>query len=500
MAGRLVGVGRVASDPELGARDLFDFLGGGHLKKRHGKKTHTLFFLETLVLQKKKILHDARFELNELAASRFSKERKMKSVIFLTFLVATCSAVSTCDPGNTFGHPLRSQFLLAANYTNLNHGSYGAVPSSVLQAKEAWLVHIEANSDMWFRYEMFHVLDTLEKTAATFLNADHKSIVFVRNASNGLNAVLRSLLNGVSGFAKKKVLILSEAYQMVKNCLAFLEMEFSQQVVTVNVTYPYDETALLNSVESVFASNPAGTFGFASFSHIVSVPGIILPAKKLVQICKQYGVLAMIDGAHVPGQIALDLTDIGAHIYIGNLHKWMYTPKGSAILYVSEDTQSMIYPSVISEEGQGPSRFKIGFRYEGTDDVTSYMAFPAALQFVTSLGGPTAVMAYTHCLAVQGGQILSTAWNTTTMTTEANMGAMVDVMLPQPQNGTLISTLPTRLLQGEASNGLVTYVPMYSVPYNGQATWFARVSGQVYNDLTDYQRLAEAVVELLGKP
>eukprot|EP00455_Lapot_gusevi_P050524 TRINITY_DN7334_c0_g11_i1.p1 TRINITY_DN7334_c0_g11~~TRINITY_DN7334_c0_g11_i1.p1 ORF type:complete len:216 (-),score=51.72 TRINITY_DN7334_c0_g11_i1:21-668(-) len=213
---------------------------------------------------------------------------------------------------------------------------------------------------------------------------------------------------------------------------------------------------------------------------------MILPVQQLTRACQRRGVLVLIDGAHALGHIPVNVSQINADFYLTNGHKWFYSPKPSALLWVRKDRQSMIYPTVISDEGQGATTFQFHFSWEGTFDYSSYLAFPAAFQFRQQLGD-TAIMQYIHNLAVKGGEILSSAWNTDTMMDSSLIGAMVNVRLPT-LNQTLAASLPTRLL-----NQYNTFVPVYSF----QNQFYVRVSAQIYNEESDFVMLAQAILNLL---
>jgi selenocysteine lyase/cysteine desulfurase len=165
----------------------------------------------------------------------------------------------------------------------------------------------------------------------------------------------------------------------------------------------------------------------ASFSHIASLPAIILPVKELVALCAKYGILTLIDGAHALGQIPVNVTNINANFWLGNGHKWLYSPKGSAILWARKDSQSFLVPTTISE---WPGSFQDQFIYVGTTSYAPFLAMQAALDFRISIGGENAIFSYIHDLAVRAGQILATAWATDVLLDQSMYAAMVDVRVP----------------------------------------------------------------------
>jgi selenocysteine lyase/cysteine desulfurase len=389
-------------------------------------------------------------------------------------------------PNTTFGHSLLPLFSFENGYINLNHGSYGAVPKSIINAKLEWINHVELNPDQWFRYEVYDEMNTVRAQVANYVGADPEDVVFVENASHGVNSVLRSIqINFKTG---GKILILDIAYGMVKNTVQFLSDTYGIPSIQLHIPFPTDSNSIVSLVQQTLNNNP--DIVFASFSHIVSVPAIILPVKELVQVCRSKGVSVMIDGAHVMGQIPLNIKDIDPDYYLSNGHKWMYTPKGSAFLWVRKDKQNLTWPTTISGEGSGATQYQLYFSYEGTADYTSYLCFPNALSFRTQFGDQ-AIMDYMHKLASQGGDLLAALWNTEKLVDDSMIGAMVNVRVPST-NGTLLQNFSRMIL--ERYN---TYVPFYALENTN--LWYCRVSAQIFNEISDFQYFGNAVLEMLRK-
>jgi selenocysteine lyase/cysteine desulfurase len=198
------------------------------------------------------------------------------------------------------------------------------------------------------------------------------------------------------------------------------------ELVVVNITMPASRASILNEV-STFLTAHGDSIYLASFSHIASLPAIILPVKELVALCASHGILTLIDGAHALGQIPVNVTDINANFWLGNGHKWMYSPKGSAILWARKDSQSYLVPTTISE---WPGSFQDQFIYVGTTSYAPFLAMQAALDFRVSIGGEDAIFSYIHNLAIKAGHILSTAWATDVLLDDSMYAAMVDVRVP----------------------------------------------------------------------
>ena len=412
-------------------------------------------------------------------------------IVVASWLAYMAAGTHTHAIDAQFGHKLRSLFALADNYTNLNHGSYGSPPKRVLEAAREWELRMESNPDRWFRYDVYGLVDRVRERLAAYLGADPEDIAFVPNASHGVNAVLRSLKVP----AKKKILYLSSAYKMVKNTLDFLETFREDQLLEVPVTWPATQDEIVASVSAALEANP-GAVHAASFSHIVSVPGAVLPVKALTKLCQRHGALVLIDGAHALGQVPVNLTDIGADFWVGNGHKWLYSPKGSAVLWVRRDRQALVEPTTISWEGQGKTHFQVAFSYTGTSSYSPYLAMADALDFRQSLGGESAIFNYMHELAVRGGAKLAEIFGTEVLNGNDMVGAMVDVRVPT-RNATVAQQLPQRLL--ERYN---TWVPVYPLPYSDVADdtkYYVRVSCQVYNEMSDLEMLGTAMIKLIAE-
>jgi len=282
-----------------------------------------------------------------------------------------------------------------------------------------------------------------------------------------------------------KILILDTAYPMVKNILKYLELFYGLKTVVVHLPFPTDDDKVVELVTKTLNENP--DIVMASFSHIISTPGIILPVKALAQLCRSKNVLTLIDGAHALGQIPIDVKDINADFYLSNGHKWLYTPKGSAFLWVRKTLQVFIYPAIISGLGEGNTDFQKQFSYIGTTDYSAYLCFSEALAF-RKVFGEKAIMDYIHNLAMEGGTFLARAWGTEILAPSMT-GAMVNVRIPST-NETLISALPKLLL-----DKYHTWVPFYAL--QGTNIWYTRVSAQIFNNMSDFEVLAAAVLALL---
>jgi selenocysteine lyase/cysteine desulfurase len=395
-----------------------------------------------------------------------------------------------------FGHTLLPRFAFRSGYVNLNHGSYGSAPRDVTANASAWSAQCEESPDAWYRDGLgidttYEFQNQVRVRMAQYINANVNDTVFVDNASNGVNAVMRSLARAMP--SGKKILLLSTAYYMVKATVAgYLEPE---STLFVNISLPGSDAGILEKVSAALEAN-AGTIYAASFSHIVSVPAVILPVAQLIALCHSHGVLVLIDGAHALGQIPVDVTALDADFWLGNGHKWLYSPKGSALLWVRPDRQALIEPTTISWEGQGLTHFQMAFSYVGTTDNSRTLAMSAALDFRKSVGTEAAIVNYMHTLAVTGGRRLAEMWGTELLFSDTSrFAAMVDVRVPTT-NSTLAHLIGPALM-----TRFNTFVPIYDLSVVGGAipnTFYARVSCQIYTELSDIEFLATSVKAIIA--
>jgi len=411
-------------------------------------------------------------------------------------LVAACAAENQLplpkSPVPKFGHELLPFFALNGNYTNLNHGSYGAPPKSVLAAAQTYELNMEQRPDAFFRYDVWGLMNKVRALMAKFVGADEEDLAFVPNASHGVNAVLRSLKIK----STQKILCLNVAYAMVKNTLAYLEEFDDDSVLQVNITLPGKDALIVQAVQKALEAHP-GQIKVASFSHIVSLPGFILPVKELIDVCHQHGVMVLIDGAHALGQIPLNLNDLNADFWVGNGHKWLYSPKGSAILWARKDRQHLVEPTTISWEGQGSTHYQAAFAYTGTASYSPYLAMADALEFREWLGGEAKILGYMHDLAVKGGKVLAEMFDTDVLfNDDKRYAAMVDVRLPAVKDVSKYQNLPQKLLKEYD-----TWVPDYDIGSLGgkDGVHYVRVSCQIYNEISDIEYLGRAILALLGR-
>jgi isopenicillin-N epimerase len=390
-----------------------------------------------------------------------------------------------------FGHIRRADFLLTEGADHLNHGSYGATPRSVLEAGQRWRVEMEADPSTFFRRDLPDLLRGAADRVAAFLGGKGEDWAFVENATSGLNAIIASLALAPGD----ELLCLSQVYGAIGNALRYHAERCGARLVSVAVPVPFtDPTPLLEAI--VAAIGPKTRL--AVFDHITSAGAVVLPIREMAALCHERGVPVAIDGAHAPGQIALDVPAFGVDWYVGNLHKWAFAAKGAAVLWCAPERQKAQHPTAISHAlGQG---FTAEFDYTGTRDNSAWLAVPAALDYVDAWGAE-AIRAHNAALARDAGTMLSKAWNSEAATAPEFCAAMVSVRLPGGPTGQARG-LKAHGGDREAARSLAAQlreqhgITAAIMALDG-GLW-VRVSAQIYNEIDDYTRLAAIGKGLAG--
>jgi selenocysteine lyase/cysteine desulfurase len=383
--------------------------------------------------------------------------------------------------------------LLRGNYTNLNHGSYGTVPKPVFKRMNEYYLEQEQAPDIWFRQTVNPLIDEARKQLASFVHAsDANDLVLVESASSAVNSIVRTIkLN-----QGDKVLRLSTAYGMVINVVNYVAEVAGVEVVVVDIGFPVDGDAqYIDAVKKALDENPG--VKLCIFSHISSVPSVTEPVKQLTALAKSAGSLVLIDGAHAPGAIPIRVEDIGADFYLGNAHKWLFSPKGSAFLWVAKSQQKTDSPEPTTISTNFDDTFTNRYEHTGTRDYTAYTSIPAALDFINNiLGGVDQVMEHNHELIVRASEMLMTKWNTTSMVPFSMCGSMTDIILPSTDPAA-VSQMATDLY---VNHGIyvVAAGPQPSKVEGGRDMFFVRLSANVYNTMEDFERLAVLVPNLLN--
>jgi len=371
----------------------------------------------------------------------------------------------------------------------LNHGSFGACPTEILEYQAELRAHMEAEPVRFLGRELEGRLDVARAALGAFVGADPDDLAFIGNATGGVNAVLRSLRLA----AGDELLTTDHAYAACRNTLDYVASVSGARVTVATIPFPVTSPEAI--VDTVLAQVTPRT-RVALLDHITSPTGLILPIERLVAELARRSVESLVDGAHAPGMVPLDLTALGAAYYSANCHKWLCTPKGSAFLWVRRDRQAGVHPLTISHgakgERAGRSRFRLEFDWTGTQDPTAWLTVPKALEYLGGLvpGGWPALMARNRALALEARRVLCEAVGTAPACPEAMIGSLASVLLPdsvKPETGWRVP----EPLQARLFDGWGIEVPIMRWPAPPRR--LVRVSAQLYNFAGQYARLAEAL-------
>ncbi len=373
----------------------------------------------------------------------------------------------------------RAEWDLDDGFLTVNHGSFGAVPRVVLQAQRAWQDQMERQPSRFMNSVHATAIRDAAQALGAFLNVPGNDLVFVDNATAGCNAVLRSLPLRPD----QDVVILSHAYGAVRNAVRFATERVGARINQASVTFPDPtEDSLIAAVTGAVTRRTC----LAVIDHITSASAIVLPIQRIIAACHAAGVPVLVDGAHAPGQIDLDLSAIGADWYVGNCHKWLCAPKGCGFLYAAPARQWGLHPGTISHGyGQG---FLAEFDWTGTTDPSRFLAVTQAIEFHHRLGG-RALRFRNRNLAAQGATYLAQRLNTEVGTTGSVAGAMATVRLPNEDRGPAQALAIRQRLMAAGTDA-----PVHALD---EALWL-RLSAFAYNDMDDYKRLAEVVASVLA--
>ncbi|ORY56810.1 pyridoxal phosphate-dependent transferase [Leucosporidium creatinivorum] len=411
-----------------------------------------------------------------------------------------------------FGKSLREKYwTFEKGWVNLNHGSYGSAPKPVIDACRAISERSEAAPDRFMRLEYMEQLKDARRRLAEFVHCDTDDLVVVNNATTGVNDVLRSLTNSWEKGDK----LLYYSTTIYNACSASLQYivdthpHLNLSLVPVQLAYPVSHADVLEATrKAIDEANAAGggkvRLGF--FDAISSNPGVVVPWEELVKLCRSKGVLSLVDAAHQIGQLPVNLRASQPDFWVSNCHKWLLAHRSCAVLYIAKEHQHLIHAVPTGHyyrkrEGPSPNgepAWVPEFEWNGTIDFSPFLATAAALDFRRDvLGGEDRINAYCHKLAIDGGELTAKVLGTETMRNKEGEGELVAHMI----NVRLPIDVPPSSFSADEKTKLVefffstqalehkTTVPIWV----HRDLWWTRLSAQVYNDLADFEYVAEVL-------
>ncbi|KAJ9318355.1 hypothetical protein DTO271D3_1612 [Paecilomyces variotii] len=446
--------------------------------------------------------------------------------------------MSSTDQLTPFGRPMLKHFLFDPKYKNLNHGSFGTYPVQVRAALRKFQQDAEARPDAFIRWEQPRALDEARVAVAKVLNVPTNECVFVKNASTGVNTVLRNLV-----FNEGDVIVyFATIYGAMEKTIISISETTPVRGLKVEYEFPISHDELVKRFRDVVvgAKQKGLNVRLAVFDTIVSMPGVRFPFEKLVEACREEGILSLIDGAHAIGQIQLNLAQLDPDFFVSNCHKWLYTPRGCAVLYVPVRNQHLLRTTLPTSWGFIPrpdslptvrsvlpspespkSPFELLFQFVASTDDSPYLCTPTAIKFRQEVcGGEERIYSYLEELANQAGDIVAAALGTEVLqepdllpgqVSQIRRCAMVTVRLPlavgnnnnnnnvsnnKSSHTTLLSptVVPDVIdwMQKTMVDKYGTFVPVFQ---HGSWLW-TRLSAQIYLEKSDFEWLAGVLKEL----
>jgi hercynylcysteine S-oxide lyase len=401
-------------------------------------------------------------------------------------------------------------------------GSFGAYPIAIRNKLRELQDQVEAQPDPFIRYQYPDLLNESRKAVSKILNVPVSTVVFVPNATTGVNTVLRNLVWNSDG--KDEIIYFNTIYGACGKTVEYV-CEASHDVVKarkIDLHLPIDDSALLFK-NAIGTSRALGCRPrVAIFDTISSLPGVRMPFEELTAICHREGILSLIDAAHGIGHIALDLSSFDPDFLVSNCHKWLFTPRSCAVFYVPERNQALMRSTLPTSHGFTPrpgrmvienplpridmNAFVANFEFVGTGDNSPYLCIPEAIKWRKEIcGGEAAIRKYCKRLALEGGKKIAAILGTHILDNDAQTltdCCMVNVLLPigiglEPnEHPYLVNPGYRANVTKWISETMVKEFKTFVAIFFFQGQWWARVSGQVYLDISDFEWTGEMLKKL----
>ncbi|WVR08776.1 hypothetical protein IAU60_005834 [Kwoniella sp. DSM 27419] len=420
-----------------------------------------------------------------------------------------------------FGHNMRQYWGFDKNYVNLNHGSYGSPPTPVIKQMRELSDQTEANPDFFMRRAWLPLLTKVREEVSELIGARTEEVVIVPNTTHGVNTVLANM-----DWAEGDILaIYSTTYGAVAQMAKYIaDRHYQIKVEIIDVTFPTTHQSIVQQTEEFlekynkpaipnYTGQPKAT-GHSPHERVRAVvvdaiasnPGVIYPWEETVKLCKKYGVLSIVDAAHAIGQVEVDVKRADCDFWVSNCHKWLMSHRGGAVLYVPIRNQMLVRSSFPTSAGYESTRYPTEgadrpwsfidqFSWTGTQDWTPFFSITFALEFRRKIGGEKRIRDYCHTLAVEGGRRLKKKWGTEVMEVPNGelTAAMVNVALPHipPPRDLKEQYKQLTYFMDKCFEGN-TFVAAYT--HGGK--WWARFSGQVWLQLSDFDYAADVIEQI----
>lgn len=378
----------------------------------------------------------------------------------------------------------------------LNHGSFGATPSCVLEVQRQFLLDLESDLIAFLAPErdLEMKLDLVRQRVADLVGASPENLAFVRNATEGVNAVLRSF----PWRTGDQIVFTNHGYNACNNAARFVAEQFGLEVVEAEIPFPIqDEHQIIDAIEAAFSSRTR----LLLVDHVTSPTGLVFPIERIIELAKRRNIRVLVDGAHAPGMLPLALETLAPDYYTANHHKWLCGPKVSGFLYVAPQWQAEVRPTVISHAANRPrpnrSRFIAEFDWTGTFDPTPLLALPAAIEFLESLypGGIVELMKANREKTLAARAMFLNAFSIDNPAPASMIGSLAAI----PLSASMFNRQRLKLLKSKLYDDFNIEIPVFpSITPTQPNDFILRIAMQAYNDLDQIERLIDAVRTILA--
>ena len=381
----------------------------------------------------------------------------------------------------------KSLFLLDSELIHLNHGSFGACPKPIFDSLVSWQKKLELNPVKHLAFDIYKYLENSREHLSKYINSDKDDIVFFPNPSTALNTVIKSLDLKYGD----EILTTNHEYGALDKTWNFICEKTGSKYIKQNIKLPFQSK---KDFISTFVAGINEKTKIIFISHITSPTGLVFPVEDICKIAKENNIFCIIDGAHVPGHIDLDIKQLDPDIYTGACHKWMCAPKGTSFLYAKKEIQDFIDPLVISwgydsdaptdllANMMSPSKYLSYHQWQGTQDPSSYLTIPDVINFLNQNNWEK-VSKNCHRLNIEARKMVNNCLNQRAISSDKFIGQMSSIK---------IRCEDTFKLQRIFYEDYKIIIPVVKWEDNT----FLRFSVQAYNSMEDIDKLIFAIKEL----
>lgn len=383
-----------------------------------------------------------------------------------------------------------SLWALDSKVTFLNHGSFGACPVFILEKQQEYRQMLENEPIRFMITQVETLLHQSKVKIAAMTGADADDLVFVGNATSGVNTVLRSLKFNPGD----EIIFTNHIYGACRKALEFIRHQNGVSLVEAMVPFPVDSPGVI--IEAIFKKITSRT-RLLLIDHISSATALVHPVEILTKELENKGIEVLIDGAHAPGSIPLNIGLTGASYYTANCHKWLCAPKGAAILHVRKDKQKTIYPLTISHAGYDAESFSERFFWPGTWDPTAYICAGDAVEYMSSLmpDGWRGIMERNRQMCLSARSAICDELGIQKPCPDEMIASMATIPLPPPGNEFPHDYKSFSTLQENLFSKFGIEIPVWN--WNQPVSRLTRIAVQLYNHREQYEYLGKALKELI---